>query len=131
MALPGHAGAELIHRLGVLRRVADKDYCEHKVILGTHTNKAETNYLMVATVRLPREDAEIDASKYDEERGGKRFPANVCCERRLPSRGAAAAESGLVFDFPASRLFVLQSWVATAALPPSSRLYVVWPTRGR
>ena len=41
----------------------------HRCILGTHTNDGEQNYLMIGEVRLPLEDTEIDARKYDDERG--------------------------------------------------------------
>ena len=41
----------------------------HKVILGTHTSNSEQNYLMVANVTLPSSDAEIDARKYEDEKG--------------------------------------------------------------
>lgn len=53
-----------------LRRVDGEDYSEHKVVLGTHTADNEQNMLIVAKVRLPNEDAEIDARKYDEQEGG-------------------------------------------------------------
>jgi histone-binding protein RBBP4 len=53
------------------RSVPGKDYAEHKVVFGTHTSGAEANHLVVATVRLPKEDADIDVSKYDTERGGE------------------------------------------------------------
>ncbi|CAH0492844.1 unnamed protein product [Peronospora farinosa] len=46
---------------------AGDDFSVHKLLLGTHTSGAEQNYLMVAEVRLPLEDTEIDARKYDEE----------------------------------------------------------------
>jgi histone-binding protein RBBP4 len=46
------------------------DYAEHKLILGTHTNGSEDNHLMIANVRLPTEDAEIDSKKYDEAKNG-------------------------------------------------------------
>ena len=46
----------------------EKDYSVHRVVLGTHTNDGEQNYLMIAEARLPNEDAEIDARKYDDER---------------------------------------------------------------
>lgn len=39
------------------------------MVLGTHTSGSEQNYLMLATVKLPNEDTEIDARKYDEEKG--------------------------------------------------------------
>ncbi len=41
----------------------------HKVLLGTHTSSGEQNYLMVASVTLPSGDAEIDARKYEDEKG--------------------------------------------------------------
>lgn len=46
------------------------DYVNHKLLLGTHTSGGEDNHLMIANVKLPSEDAELDARKYDEERGG-------------------------------------------------------------
>jgi len=51
------------------RKPPNKDYSVHKMILGTHTNDGDQNYLMIAEVRLPLEDTEIDARKYDDERG--------------------------------------------------------------
>lgn len=39
-----------------------------KVILGTHTSSGEQNYLMLAELRLPSEDATIDATKYDHQK---------------------------------------------------------------
>ena len=41
-----------------------KDYSVHRLILGTHTSDNEQNHLMIAEVRLPLEDAEIDVRKY-------------------------------------------------------------------
>ena len=40
-----------------------KDYSVQKMILGTHTHVNESNYLMLAQVQLPLDDAE-----YDDER---------------------------------------------------------------
>mmetsp|Transcript_30420 Transcript_30420/g.72175 ORF Transcript_30420/g.72175 Transcript_30420/m.72175 type:complete len:425 (+) Transcript_30420:58-1332(+) len=51
------------------RKPPNKDYSVHKLTLGTHTNEGDQNYLMIAEVRLPLEDTEIDARKYDDERG--------------------------------------------------------------
>ncbi|XP_064963847.1 WD-40 repeat-containing protein MSI1-like [Musa acuminata AAA Group] len=48
---------------------AGKDYSVQKMILGTHTSDDEPNYLMLAEVRLPLEDAEYDARQFDGERG--------------------------------------------------------------
>jgi len=41
-----------------------KDYSVQRLILGTHTSDNEQNHLMIAEVRLPLEDTEIDARKY-------------------------------------------------------------------
>lgn len=40
------------------------------MIMGTHTSDSDPNYLIVARVRLPKEDTEIDARAYDDEKGG-------------------------------------------------------------
>ncbi|CAH1450613.1 unnamed protein product [Lactuca virosa] len=47
---------------------AGKDYSVQKLILGTHTSENEPNYLMLAQVQLPLEDAEYDARHYDDDR---------------------------------------------------------------
>mmetsp|Transcript_3413 Transcript_3413/g.8002 ORF Transcript_3413/g.8002 Transcript_3413/m.8002 type:complete len:423 (-) Transcript_3413:214-1482(-) len=47
----------------------DKDYSVQRLILGTHTSDNEQNHLMFAEVRLPLEDTEIDARKYEEKNG--------------------------------------------------------------
>ena len=59
-------------------RPADKDISIHKMILGTHTSTSEPNYLMVAEVCLPLAHAEIDARKYDDERGEVVSSTFVC-----------------------------------------------------
>lgn len=46
-----------------------KDYSTQRCILGTHTSDGEQNYLLIAEVQLPLEDAELDARQYDDERG--------------------------------------------------------------
>lgn len=48
---------------------AGKDYSVQKMILGTHTSDDEPNYLMLAQVQLPIDDAENDARQYDDDRG--------------------------------------------------------------
>lgn len=48
---------------------ADREVSIHKLLLGTHTSNSEPNYLMVAEVCLPLSTTEIDARKYDDERG--------------------------------------------------------------
>lgn len=47
---------------------AGKDYSVQKMILGTHTSENEPNYLMLAQIQLPLEDAENDARHYDDDR---------------------------------------------------------------
>eukprot|EP01136_Pigoraptor_vietnamica_P017407 Opistho-1_new@62512 len=46
-----------------------KDYATHRLILGTHTSSEEQNYLMIADVELPTQQALVDTRKYDDERG--------------------------------------------------------------
>eukprot|EP00937_MAST-01D_sp_MAST-1D-sp2_P000179 g179.t1 len=41
----------------------------HQLILGTHTSDSEQNYLMIADVKLPKEDTEFAAHKYDDAKG--------------------------------------------------------------
>lgn len=50
-------------------RPEGKDYSVHRLILGTHTSD-EQNHLLIASVQLPNEDAQFDASHYDNEKGG-------------------------------------------------------------
>ena len=49
-------------------RTEGKDYSVHRLILGTHTSD-EQNHLLIASVQLPNEDAQFDASHYDNEKG--------------------------------------------------------------
>ena len=51
------------------RKPPNKDYSVHKLLLGTHTTDGDQNYLLIAEVRLPLDETEIDARKYDDERG--------------------------------------------------------------
>ena len=48
-------------------RSDNSNYTEQQVILGTHTSDGEQNHLMLATVRLPHIDQEIDARQYNDE----------------------------------------------------------------
>mmetsp|Transcript_28359 Transcript_28359/g.28652 ORF Transcript_28359/g.28652 Transcript_28359/m.28652 type:complete len:448 (-) Transcript_28359:199-1542(-) len=50
-------------------RPVDKDISIHRLLLGTHASGTDPNYLMVAEVMLPLPETEIDARKYDDERG--------------------------------------------------------------
>ena len=49
-------------------RPEGKDYSVHRLILGTHTSD-EQNHLLIASVQLPNEDAQFDASHFDSEKG--------------------------------------------------------------
>uniref|UniRef100_A0A2K6UFV1 Histone-binding protein RBBP4-like N-terminal domain-containing protein n=1 Tax=Saimiri boliviensis boliviensis TaxID=39432 RepID=A0A2K6UFV1_SAIBB len=49
-------------------RPEGKDFSFHLLVLGTHTLD-EQNHLVIATVQLPNDDAQFDASHYDNEKG--------------------------------------------------------------
>lgn len=55
-------------------RPEGKDYSLHKLVLGTHTCD-EQNHLVIASVKLPNNDALLDASHCDIEKEGE-----VCLE---------------------------------------------------
>jgi histone-binding protein RBBP4 len=45
---------------------AGADYSNHQLVLGTQTADGSDNYLVIASVKLPRDDAEVDIGKFDE-----------------------------------------------------------------
>lgn len=49
-----------------LRSVPEKDYCLHRLLIGTHTSNEAQNYLQIAAVQLPKPVAP-DSADYDEE----------------------------------------------------------------
>jgi WD40 repeat protein len=60
--------------------------------LGTHTSEGEPNFLQIATVQLPNVDGELDARKFDEERGeyggyGATSQCRVNIAQRIPHEG--------------------------------------------
>lgn len=55
----------------VPHRPEEKGYSVHRLVLGTHTSD-EQNHLVIASVQLPNDDAQFDASHYDSEKGGER-----------------------------------------------------------
>lgn len=59
----------MIKLFGFLTRPEGKDYSVHRLVLGTHTSD-EQNHLVIASVQLPNDDAQFDASHYDSEKGG-------------------------------------------------------------
>ncbi|TFJ84140.1 hypothetical protein NSK_004613 [Nannochloropsis salina CCMP1776] len=54
---------------GVKTAENNPEYATHKLLFGTHTAAGEDNYLIQANVNLPLPDTEIDAKKYEDERG--------------------------------------------------------------
>lgn len=49
----------------------DKNYKTQRLLLGTHTNDEEPNYIMIASVQLPKDNQDIDLRKYEEATNGK------------------------------------------------------------
>lgn len=52
-----------------VQRLEGKDYTVQKLLLGTHTSSDEQNHLVIANVKLPNDESQVDASRYDSERG--------------------------------------------------------------
>jgi len=50
-------------------RPEGKDYTFQRLLIGTHTSGAEKNYLQIAQVQMPADNAEINEKKYDDESG--------------------------------------------------------------
>lgn len=61
----------------------DKNYKTQRLLLGTHTNDEEPNYLMIASVQLPKDSQDIDLRKYEESSNGKNGRHPVFVERDL------------------------------------------------
>ncbi len=59
-------------------RPEGKDYSVHRLVLGTHTSD-EQNHLVIASVQLPNDDAQFDASHYDSEKGGEGYVCMGSC----------------------------------------------------
>lgn len=55
-----------------------QDFSIQRLILGTHTSDNEQNHLMIAEVRLPLEDTEIDARSYNGSGTGKSDEKTEC-----------------------------------------------------
>lgn len=45
------------------------DHSVQRLLLGTHTAPGDRNYLMIADVKIPTDEAAFDARKYDDQRG--------------------------------------------------------------
>lgn len=63
--------SSITHVISFCCRPEGKDFSIHRLVLGTHTSD-EQNHLVIASVQLPNDDAQFDASHYDSEKGGKR-----------------------------------------------------------
>lgn len=46
-------------------RIPDQNYKIQRLLLGTHTNDDEPNYLQIASVKLPRENTSEDTAMED------------------------------------------------------------------
>lgn len=55
----------------VVNRRPDQNYKAQRLLLGTHTNDNEPNYLQIATVQLPMDLDKVDTRKYEENTNGK------------------------------------------------------------
>lgn len=51
------------------KHMVGQEYTTQRLLLGTHTSDAEQNYLMIAEVHLPLDDASVDSRKYDDQKG--------------------------------------------------------------
>lgn len=49
------------------------EYSVEKLILGTHTSDNEQNFLMIAEVRIPNDNAAVDGTKYNDNDAGTSF----------------------------------------------------------
>eukprot|EP00026_Physarum_polycephalum_P009356 Phypoly_transcript_09477.p1 GENE.Phypoly_transcript_09477~~Phypoly_transcript_09477.p1 ORF type:complete len:444 (+),score=86.28 Phypoly_transcript_09477:166-1332(+) len=58
-----------VHWLPDKKIQSNKEFSVQRLVLGTHTSDAEQNYLMIAKVHLPLDDANIDPRKYDDQKG--------------------------------------------------------------
>jgi histone-binding protein RBBP4 len=67
----------------------DSSFTKHKLLLGTHTSDGEPNYLMIAKVRLPKEEALIDLNDYQycQKKEGVQNANSVEIETIIPHEG--------------------------------------------
>jgi histone-binding protein RBBP4 len=49
-------------------KVQGDDYTTHRVLLGTHTSEDAQNHLLLADVRIPIPDTDVDIHKFDDEK---------------------------------------------------------------
>lgn len=53
------------------------------MLIGTHTSGNDNNYVQIATVHLPKPQADLSLDKYDDERGGVHLRDKLALPRRL------------------------------------------------
>ena len=95
----------------------DKDCTMHKIVLGTHTSGTEPNYLMVADVLLPRAEMQVDAKKYDEEKGEVGGYSGTPCKINMKIK--------MVHEGEVNRARVMpQNHFVIATKSPSSTVFV-------
>lgn len=63
---------ESVYGPGILHRRPEKNYKTQRLLLGTHTNDEEPNYLQIASVQLPKSLQNVDPRKYEEVTNGKK-----------------------------------------------------------
>lgn len=51
------------------KHTSNGDHSVQRLLLGTHTAPGDRNYLMIADVKIPTDEAAFDARKYDDQRG--------------------------------------------------------------
>ncbi|KAL9179999.1 hypothetical protein ACHAXT_007969 [Thalassiosira profunda] len=66
---------------------------QHELLIGTHTAEGEQNYLMVATVNLPREDAVIDNRTAEAGKEKEAGDAEVQASKKLKTGDAAGEDT--------------------------------------
>uniref|UniRef100_A0A2I3T9N2 Histone-binding protein RBBP4-like N-terminal domain-containing protein n=1 Tax=Pan troglodytes TaxID=9598 RepID=A0A2I3T9N2_PANTR len=67
-------------------RPEGKDFSLHRLVLGTHTSD-EQNHLVTASVRLPDDDAQFDASHYDKFGGFGSVSGKIEIEIKINHEG--------------------------------------------
>lgn len=62
------------NKILILLSRPDKNYKTQRLLLGTHTNDEDPNYIMIASVQLPNDNQDIDLRKYEESTNGEFSP---------------------------------------------------------
>lgn len=54
------------------------EYTIEKLIIGTHTSDGEQNHLMLADVKIPKDMAQMEGRKYDDNKSSSKFFSCLC-----------------------------------------------------